>query len=83
MGSWLASRVCFLKQHGKIHQSYVQPVLLNCGETWKLSIADDLRLRGVEQHMITITCGIKLVDRVSSDALRKGWMLLSRLKTFQ
>ena len=41
-----------LMQRGKIYQCCVRPVLLYCCETWGLTVADELRLRGVERCMI-------------------------------
>ena len=32
--------------------------------------ADEARLRGVECRMIRMICGVRLVDRVSTDVLR-------------
>ena len=58
-----------LKQRGKIYRCCVRPVLLYCCETWELTVADKARLRGVERRMIRI-CGVRLVDRVSTDVLR-------------
>ena len=57
-----------LKQWGNIYQCCVRPVLLYCCETWKLTAADEMRLRGVERRMIRM-CRVRLVDRVSSDIL--------------
>ena len=37
---------------------------------WELTVADEMRLRGVECHMIRMICGVRLVDRVSTDVLR-------------
>ena len=59
-----------LKQRGKIYQCCVRPVLLCCCETWELTVADEARLCGVERCMIRMTCGMRLVDRVSNDFLR-------------
>ena len=58
-----------LKQRGKIYQCCVRPVLLYCCETWELTVADEMRLCGVEHRMIRMICGVKLVDRVSADVL--------------
>ena len=66
MGFWLASSVFFLEQRSKIYQSCVRPVLLHCSETWELTVADELRLRGVERRTIRAMCRVRLVDRVSS-----------------
>ena len=59
----------FLKQQGKIYQFCVRPVLLYFRETWELTVADEARLRGLECRMIRM-CGVRLVDRVSTDVLR-------------
>ena len=59
-----------LKQRGNIYQCCVRPVLLHCCETWELTVADEVRLRGVERRMIRIICGVRLVDRVTTDVLR-------------
>ena len=59
-----------LKQWGKIYQCCVRPVLLYCCETWELTVADEVRLRWVEHHMIRMMCGMRLVDRLPIDVLR-------------
>ena len=58
-----------LKQQGKIYQCCVGPVLFYCCETWELTVADEARLHGVECRMITMICGVRLVDRVLNDIL--------------
>ena len=58
-----------MKQRGKIYQCCVRPVLLYC-ETWELTVAGEVWLRGVEPRMIRMMCGVRLVDRVSTDVLR-------------
>ena len=58
-----------LMQRGKIYQCCVRPVLSYCFETWELTVADEMRLRGVERRMIRMMCGVRLVDRVSTDVL--------------
>ena len=60
-----------LKQRGKIYQCCVRPVLLYCCEARELTVADEAQLRGVEHRMIRM-CGMRLVDRVSTDVLRDG-----------
>ena len=40
-----------------------------CYETGELSFADEAKLRGVERRMIRMMCGVKLIDRVSTDVL--------------
>ena len=59
-----------LMQRGKIYQCCVRPVLLYCCETWELTVADEMRLRGVEYRMIKMMCGVRLFDRVSTDVLQ-------------
>ena len=44
--------------------------MLYCCETWELTFADETGLRGVERRMIRMICGVRLVDRVSTDVLR-------------
>ena len=58
----------FLMQRGKIYHC-VRPVLLYCCKTWELTVADEMRLCGVERRMIRMMCGVRLVDRVSTDVL--------------
>lgn len=48
-----------LNQHGKIYQLLVRLVLSYCSETWGLTVANRLRLSGVEQCMIKSMCGGK------------------------
>ena len=43
--------------------------MLYCCETWELTFADETELRGVERCMIRMICGVRLVDRVSTDVL--------------
>ena len=47
-----------LKQRGKVYQ------------WWERTVADEVILRGVERRMIRMMCGVRLVDRVSTDVLR-------------
>ena len=58
-----------MKLWGKIYQCCVRTVLLHCCETWELTVADEARLRGVEHRMIRMMCGVRLVDRLSTDVL--------------
>ena len=58
-----------LEQQGKIYHC-VRPALMHCCETWELTVADEARLRGVERRMTRTMCGVRLVDRVSTDVLR-------------
>ena len=69
-------------QRGKIYQCCVRPVLLYCCETWELTVADEMRLRGVERRMIRMMCGVRLVDRVSSDVLRDKVGIVVTIKDF-
>ena len=59
-----------LKQWGKIYQCCVRPVSLYYCKTWELTVADEARLRGVKHCMIRIECGVRLVNKVSTDVLR-------------
>ena len=58
-----------MEQRGKIYHC-VRPALMHCCETWELTVADEARLRGVERRMTRMMCGVRLVDRVSTDVLR-------------
>ena len=60
----------YLMQRGEIYQCCVRPVLLYCCEMWELTVADEMRLRGVEHCMIRMMCRVRLVDRVLTDVLR-------------
>ena len=56
-----------LKQQGKIYQCCVRPILLYCCEMWELTVADEVRLCGVECCVIRMMCGVigdVLCDRV-------------------
>ena len=66
--SWEAGFI--FAQRGKIYLCCVRPVLFYCCETWELTVVDEMRLCGVESHMIRMMCGVRLVDRVSTDALQ-------------
>ena len=59
-----------LKQREKIYQCCVRPVLLYCCETSKLTVADEERICVVERRMISMMCGVRLVDRLLTDVLR-------------
>ena len=59
-----------MKQQGKIYHCCVRPVLLYFCETWELKVVYEVRLCGVEYCMIKMICGVRLVDRVSTDVLR-------------
>ena len=43
--------------------------MLYCCELWELIVADEAQLHRVEHRMITM-CGVKLVDRLSTDVFR-------------
>ena len=43
--------------------------MLCCCKTWKLTVGDEAKLRGLERHMVRLMCGVRLVDRVSIDIL--------------
>ena len=49
-----------------------------CCETWELTIADEVRLHAMEHRMIRIICGVRLVDRMSTDIL---WNKVGVVKT--
>ena len=59
-----------LRQQGKIYQCCITLVLLYCCETWELTSADDTRLRGVGRRLIRMMCGVRLVDKMSTDIPR-------------
>ena len=59
-----------LKQWRKIYQCCARPVFLHCCEMWKLTVADEARLHGMEHCMIGMICGVRLVDRLLTDVLR-------------
>ena len=48
----------------------VRHVLLCCYETWELAVVDEVRLRGEEPRMIRTMCGVRLVERLSTNVLR-------------
>ena len=47
----------------------VRPVLLYCCEMWELTVGDAGRLHQVECNMIRMLCGVRLLDRVSTDVV--------------
>ena len=59
-----------LKEWGEIYQCFVRPVLLYYCETRELAVADEARWHGMELRMIRMMCGVRLVNRVSTDDLR-------------
>ena len=58
-----------VEKQGKIYQCCARPVLLYCCEMWELTVVDEARFCGVECRMIRMMCGVRLVDRVSTDVL--------------
>ena len=48
----------------------VRHVLLYCYETWELAVVDEVRLHGEEARMIRTLCGVRLVERLSTNVLR-------------
>ena len=58
-----------LKQQKKIYQYFVGPVLFYCCKTWKLTVADEARLHGMERRVIKMMCGVRLVVKVLTDVL--------------
>ena len=71
-----------LMERGKIYRCCVRPVLLYCCEKWELTVADEIRLHGVEHRMIRMMCGVRLVDRVSTDVLRDRVGVVVTIKDF-
>ena len=69
-----------LKHWGKIYQCCVRPVLLYGGETWEHTVADEARRCGVECCMIRMICGVRLVDRVSTDVFRDRLSVLVKIE---
>ena len=66
-----------LGQRGKIYQCCVRPVLLYCCETWELTVADEVRLRGVERRVIRMMHGVrKCLIGCRLMFLVIGWLLL-------
>ena len=59
-----------LKQRGKIYKCCVRPLLLCCCETWQLTVANQARLFVVDRRMIKMMCGVRLVERLSTDVLQ-------------
>ena len=41
-----------------------------CCKMWELTVADEVKLHGVECHIIRMICGLRVVDRVLNDVLR-------------
>ena len=48
-------------------------------ETWELTVAYEVRLHGVECRMIRM-CGVRLVDRVSTDVLQERVGVIVKIK---
>ena len=59
-----------LKQRGKIYKCCVRPLLLCCYETWQLTVANQARLLVVDRRMIKRMCGVRLVERLSTEVLQ-------------
>ena len=57
-----------------------QGLSLYCCETWKLTVVDEASLRGVERRMISMMCGVRLVNRVSTDVLQDKVGLLMKIE---
>ena len=66
--SWEAGFI--FEATGEDYQCCVRPVFLYSCETWERAVSVEARLRGVERRMIRMMCVVRLVDRVSTDALR-------------
>ena len=49
----------------------VRPVLLSFSATLELTVADQLKHRGMEQYTIRKMCGVRLIDRILSGVLRE------------
>ena len=60
-----------LRQRGFIYSRYVRPVLLYSCETWSLTTNLKLRLQSTERRMVRMMCGVRLVDRLPSEELRR------------
>ena len=60
-----------LRQRGFIYSRCVRPVLLYSCETWSLTTNLKLRLQSTERRMVRMTCGVRLVDRLPSEELRR------------
>ena len=77
--SWEAGFI-FEATGGGIYQCCVRSVLLHCCETWELTVVDEASLRGVERRMINMMCGVRLVNRVSTDVLQDKVGLLMKIE---
>ena len=60
-----------LRQRGFIYSRCVRPVLLYSCETWSLTTNLKLRLQSTERRMVRMTCGVRLVDRLPSEELKR------------
>ena len=76
--SWEAGFI--FEATGGIYQCCVRSVLLYCCETWELTVVDEASLRGVERRMINMMCGVRLVNRVSTDVLQDKVGLLMKIE---
>ena len=57
------------KQRGKIYQCCFRLVLLYCCETQDLTVAEEVRICGIEHHLIRMCVG-RLIDRLLTDVLQ-------------
>ena len=60
-----------LRQRGFIYSRCVRPVLLYSCETWSLTTNLKLRLQSTERRMVRMMCGVRLVDCLPSEELRR------------
>ena len=60
-----------LRQRGFIYSRCVRPVLLYSCETWSLTTNLKLRLQSTERRMVRMMCGVRLVDHLPSEELRR------------
>ena len=59
------------RQRGFIYSGCVPPVLHYSCETWSLTTNLNLRLQSTERRMVRMMCGVRLVDRLPSEELRR------------
>ena len=60
-----------LRQRGFIYSRCVRSVLLHSSETWCLTTSLKQRLQSTERRMVRMMCGVRLVDRLPSEELRR------------
>ena len=53
--------------------------MLYCCETWVLTVTDEMRLNVVEYHPIRM-CGVRLVNRVSTDVLQDRMSVVVKIE---